>query len=145
MNPSHSSLPDARPMLVNKFLVPFFALVVAIGISACAPVTLEGMLASGATRLSQDQARNHVSGKTEKWVKHATYYNANGELEVLWDKATAKGTWEVSTDGMVCMNIKSWKQDCHLYVNDSGTITTIRDGKSAGVREMVEGRHVSRQ
>ena len=122
----------------------FFVCVVTLGLTACATVTEQALLEGGATRLNGEQAKAHLSGKTERWPYNETYFGADGKAQALWDKIRYWGTWEVSADGKVCLNGKYWNNVCHSYVNDYGAITRIDAGLSSGVKETVEGKRLSR-
>jgi hypothetical protein len=95
--------------------------------------------------LNGDQVRAHISGNTEKWQNGTGYYNPNGEMEVVWRKVYSKGTWQVSADGMVCLEIRDWKPGCHYYVNNNGAITLIEGVRNRGVVEIVEGKKLPRR
>ena len=132
-------------------LVAVLALIVVI--TACEKTPPPILSEPGVTRLNGEQARAHISGNTEKWREGTGYYNPNGEMDVIWRKVKSKGTWQVSTDGMVCIQIRSWKKPgCHFYVNNNGAITLITDGKDTpfvgsrnrGVNEIVKGKKLPR-
>ena len=125
----------------------------ALGIAACEKVAPQILSEPGVTRLNGEQARTHISGNTETWREGTGYYNPNGEIEVIWRKVKSTGTWQVSTDGMVCIQIKSWKNPgCHFYVDNNGAITMITDGedtpfigsRNRGVNKIVQGRKMPR-
>ena len=120
-----------------------FLPVVLLGLSSCATITAEQLIADGATRLDEAQVRAHISGKTERFPSYATYYSPDGKLDLRWDKANNKGTWDVSADGNVCLYIADWNKLCHFYVNNHGAITTIEKGYAVGVYEVVEGRYTA--
>ena len=88
--------------------------------------------------MNGEQATARLSGKTEKWPYHETYFGADGKAEALWEKVRFAGTWEVSADG------KKWNNVCHSYVNDYGAISRIDAGLSSGVKETVKGKKLSR-
>lgn len=130
-------------MLRKKhYLIYLFT--IALGLSACATVTEQELIAAGATRMDGKQVIAHLSGKTERWPYYETYYNPDGKVETLWDKVKFKGTWEISADGKVCIKVPKWKNYCHSYLDNHGAITRIEEGKSVGVKEVVEGRKLSR-
>lgn len=129
--------------MVKKILNLSFVFVVAAGISACES-NWEILVAAGASRLNGDQAKAHISGNTERWVRHATYYNPDGQVELVWNKVKSTGTWEVLPDGNVCLEIPKWERFCHFYLNDHGAIIMIDRGRNAGAKETVEGRHLGR-
>ena len=119
-------------------LVAVLALTLAV--SACRSGPPKVVNEPGVTRLNGDQARAHISGNTEKWQNGTGYYNPNGEMEVVWRKVYSKGTWQVSADGRVCLEIRDWKPSCHYYVNNNGAITLIEGVRNRGVVEIVEGK-----
>jgi len=132
-------------------LVSVFLLV--LGLAACEKVPPRILSEPGVTRLDGEQARAHISGNTEKWREGTGYYNPNGEMEAIWHKVRSKGTWQVSDDGAVCIQIRSWKKpSCHFYVNNNGAITLITDGedtpfvgeRNRGVNEIVKGKKLPR-
>jgi hypothetical protein len=131
--------------LVSVFLL-------ALGLSAGEKVPPQILSEPGVTRLNGEQARAHISGNTEKWREGTGYYNPNGEMDVIWHKVKSKGTWQVSADGTVCLQIRDWKPGCHFYVNNNGAITLITDGKDTpfvgsrnrGVNEIVKGKKLPR-
>jgi len=121
-----------------------FLCVGSLGLSACASITELALLEGGATRLSGEQVKAHLSGKTETWSFHDTYFAADGKVEALWEKVRYYGTWEVSADGKVCLNGRKLNNVCHSYVDDHGAITRIDEGMSSGVKKTVKGRQLSR-
>ncbi|MFA9420843.1 MAG: hypothetical protein ACERLB_11885 [Gammaproteobacteria bacterium] len=131
--------------MLSKKLCLIFMCLGTLGLTACATVTEQALLEGGATRLNGEQAKAHLSGKTERWPWHETYYGADGKAQALWEKFKFWGTWEVSADGKVCIIAKKeWNNVCHSYVNDYGAITRIDAGLSSGVKETVEGKKLSR-
>jgi hypothetical protein len=115
---------------------------IALGLSACATVTEQELLAAGATRMNGAQTTAHISGKTESWPYYRTYYSPDGNMAGLWDKVRAKGNWEVSSGGKVCVTAPKFGKSCHSYVDDHGAITRIENGNSVGVKEVVDGRRI---
>jgi hypothetical protein len=130
--------------MLRKKLCLIFVCIGTLGLSACATVTEQALIEGGATRLNGEQVTAHLSGKTERWPFHETYFGADGNAEALWEKVRFRGAWEVSADGKVCLNGKKWNNICHSYVNDYGAITRIDAGLSSGVKETVEGKKLSR-
>jgi hypothetical protein len=96
-----------------------------------------------ATRLNGEQAKAHLTGRTEVWTKGGAYYGADGTMSALWKGRRRKGDWEVSADGNVCYYLTNWPKLCQYYVNDAGAITMIYEGKSTGVKIMLEGNRLS--
>ena len=131
-----------------------FILVGALALAACE--TLEKadnaflkrnpqtLIDAGATRLNADQAKAHVSGNTEFWDQGATYYDADGQLELVWHKIKSSGNWEISEDGNVCFIVPTWKRSCHYYLDLDGTITTVVNDKTNGVLQVEQGKHSPR-
>ena len=115
---------------------------ITLGLSACATVTEQELLAAGATRMNGEQTTAHISGKTETWPYYKTYYDPDGNMAGLWDKVRTRGTWEVSSGGKVCITAPKFGKSCHSYLDDHGAITRIEDGISVGVKEVVEGRRI---
>jgi hypothetical protein len=128
-----------RAMLSKKLSV-FFSIVVVLGLSSCATLTAEQLIAAGAIRLDAKQTKAHISGKTEKWPYYATYYGPDGKVEAEWNKVRGRGTWEVSADGIVCLEMSSLGKSCHFYLDNAGAITMILGGVSAGVKQTIEGK-----
>ena len=116
----------------------------ALGLSACAVVTEQQLLDAGATRLDGAQAQAHLEGRTESWPYYETYYSTDGKVEVLWEKIKSKGSWEVSAEGKVCVSVPIWESPCHSYLDNHGKITRIEEGISVGVKEVEDGRKLSR-
>jgi hypothetical protein len=126
---------------VNLIYVSSFTL----GLSACAVVTEQQLLVTGATRLNGAQAQAHLEGKTESWPYYETYYSTDGKVQVVWNKIKSKGTWEVSAAGKVCVSVPIWERSpCHSYLDNHGKITRIEEGISVGVKEIENGRKLSR-
>jgi len=130
--------------MLRRKLCLIFVCIGTLGLSACATVTEQALIEGGATRLNGEQVTAHLSGKTERWPYHETYFGSDGNAEALWEKIRFAGTWEVSAAGKVCLNGKKWNNVCHSYVNDYGAITRIDAGLSSGVKETVEGKKLSR-
>ena len=134
--------------MLRKIISLVSACLLALGLSACEKVPPQVLSEPGVTRLNGEQATAHISGNTEKWQEGTGYYNPNGEMEVVWHKVKSKGTWQVSADGDVCLQIRDWKQSCHYYVNNNGSITMITDGsdtpllgsRNRGVNEIIKGK-----
>jgi hypothetical protein len=132
--------------MFREKLCLMFVCIGVLGLSACVTVrvTEQALIEGGATRLNGKQVTAHLSGKTERWPYHETYFGPDGKAVALWEKLKYWGTWEVSADGKVCLNGKKWNNVCHSYVNDYGAITRIDAGLSSGVKETVEGKRMSR-
>jgi len=130
--------------MLTRNLFLFCLCVGTLSLSGCASITEEQLIADGATRLSGEQTRTHLAGKTERWPYYETYYSPDGEVEALWDKVKFRGTWEVSADGKVCLNGKKWNNVCYSYLDNHGSITRIEKGLSVGVKETVEGKRLAR-
>ena len=96
----------------------------------------------GVNRLNAEQARNHVSDKTEKWREGHIYYKPDGTLLMVWRKIKIQGTWEVTPKGNICFNVKRWTQTCHYYVEHNGEIMLITGTRNRGAVETVEGNHL---
>ncbi len=134
--------------MLGKIIGLVSVLVLALGLSACEKVPPKILSEPGVTRLNGEQATTHISGNTEKWQGGTGYYNPNGEMEVVWRKVKSNGTWQVSAEGNVCLQIRDWKQSCHYYVNNNGAITLITDGsdtpllgsRNRGVNEIIKGK-----
>ncbi len=119
-----------------------YVLGITLGLSACATVTEQELIAAGATRMNGEQTTAHISGKTETWPYYKTYYDPDGNMAGLWDKVTTWGTWEVSSGGKVCITAPKFGKSCHSYLDNHGAITRIEDGLSVGVKEVVDGRRI---
>jgi hypothetical protein len=130
--------------MLRKKLYLICMLGVTLGLSACATVTEQELLAAGATRMNGEQTIAHISGKTERWPYYKTYYGSDGDMAGLWDKFITKGTWEVSSDGKVCVTAPKFGKSCHSYLDNHGAITRIEGGISVGVKEVVDGKKLSR-
>ncbi len=119
-------------------------LVITLGLSGCASVTEQELVAGGATRMNAAQTTAHISGKTERWPYYETYYNSDGAMEGVWDKIKTRGNWEVSSGGKVCVTAPKFGEYCHSYLDNHGAITRIENGVSKGVKEVVDGRKLSK-
>lgn len=121
------------------------AFLTALTLSACATIE-QKMTEAGATRLDAQQVKTHLSGMTERWTKGGGFYNSDGNIEVVWKAADHSGSWNVSDDGEVCVEVETWDKFCHHYLNDNGEITLIykKDGKTrADVKEMFNGNQLA--
>ena len=114
------------------------------------------LINGGATRLGGEQTRAHISGNTEFWKEGRFYYKPDGELQLVWRKVRSRGTWQVTANGIVCLNVPAWKRlnvpnasslqsarserSCHYYLDDHGKITTVQGKYVAGVHEIKKGR-----
>ena len=98
----------------------------------------------GATRLTSEQAKQHVSGNTEFWKEGTVYYDPDGNLELFWHKNRIKGNWEMLDSGAICFDVPSWNITCHFYLDHDGAITTIEDGKIIGTLKVKLGKHLGR-
>jgi len=115
---------------------------ITLGLSACASVTEQELIAAGATRMNGEQTTAHISGKTESWPYYRTYYSPDGNMAGVWDKVRTQGTWDVSSGGKVCVSAPKFGKSCHSYLDNHGAITRIEDGVSKGVKEVVEGKRM---
>ena len=98
----------------------------------------------GATRLTSEQAKQHVSGNTEFWKEGTVYYDPDGNLKLFWNKARIKGNWEMLDSGTICFDVPRWNITCHYYLDHDGVITTIKDGKITGTLNVKLGKHLGR-
>ena len=134
-----------------------YLLAILLGLAACDKIEpgldqLHGTLKrdakalydEGATRLTSEQAKQHVSGNTEFWKEGTIYYDPDGNLELFWHKARIKGNWEMLDSGTICFDIPKWKITCHHYLDHDGVITTIEDGKIIGTLTVKPGKHSGR-
>ena len=134
-----------------------YLLTILLGLTACGKVDpginkLQGKLRAdvkvlydeGATRLTSEQAQQHVSGNTEFWKAGAVYYDPDGNLELYWHKARIKGKWEMPDSGTICFDVPSWNITCHYYLDHDGAITTIENGKVTGILKVKPGKHLAR-
>ena len=96
-----------------------------------------------ATRLNGEQAIEHLSGRTEVWTQGGAYYSPDGEMFALWKGKSVEGNWEVSADGNVCYELANWPRLCQFYMDFDDGITMIYEGKSTGVKVMMEGYRLS--
>ena len=98
----------------------------------------------GATRLTSEQTKQHVSGNTESWKGGAIYYDPDGNLELFWHKNRIKGNWEMQDSGTICFDIPKWNITCHYYLDHNGAITTIQNEKVIGNLKIEPGKHLGR-
>lgn len=110
-------------------------------LSACTSA-YQKMLDSGATRLNGAEVKTHLTNMTERWSKGGGYYQGDGNIDIVWKDAPYSGTWQVSDDGEVCVQVPTWDEFCHHYLNDNGTITLMYQGKPT-VKEMFKGNQLS--
>ena len=127
--------------MTKKIMVALVLFVVLGPVAAGTPVEI--LIQEGATRLNGDQARAHLSGRTEKWTKGGAYYGSDGKMKAKWKGRFNRGTWEVHEDGRVCYKLAKWPLLCQYYMNVDGAITMIYEGQSAGAKEMVDGDKMS--
>jgi len=122
------------------------AFIAALTLTACA-TTEQKMMEAGATQLNAAQVKSHIVGKTERWSKGGGFYNADGAIDVVWKGSAHNGKWQVSNDGQVCIQVPTWDEFCHHYLNNNGAITLIykKDGRTrADVKEMFNGNQLSK-
>jgi len=50
-----------------------------------------------------------------------TYYNPNGELRQLQKGKKRSGTWEVRSDGRICLQMEDKSRQCRIVVKDGTT------------------------
>ncbi len=140
---------DTRSAEINESIVKtniakrLLILVLAIGASACITVTgtpdEDALKRAGATRLSPDQVKAHVTGKTEEWQHGGAYYGENGELKVIWRKVFSNGSWMVSDDGTLCYQVPRWEERCHFYMKHEGKIIVLEDQVNQGIWPLHDG------
>ena len=134
-----------------------YLLAILLGLAACDKIEpgldqLQGtfkrdaraLYGEGATRLTSEQAKQHVSGNTEFWRQGAVYYDPDGNLELIWQKARIKGNWEMLDNGTICFDVPRWNITCHYYLDHDGAITTIEDVKIIGTLKVKPGKHLGR-
>lgn len=102
------------------------------------------LIDQGATRLTSEQARAHVSGNTESWEQGTVYYNPDGQLDLVWHKVKSTGSWEVADDGNVCFTVPHWDKSCHYYLLYQGAVNTVSEGSTIGVLKVEPGKHLLR-
>jgi len=98
----------------------------------------------GATRLTSEQAKQHVSGNTEVWKQGSVYYDPDGKLELRWHKNRIEGNWEMLDSGTICFDVPKWNITCHYYLDHDGAITAIKNGKIIGTLKVKPGKHLGR-
>ena len=117
--------------------------ILTLGLGACVTVyglaDEEALAAAGAKRLTPEEVKAHVLGKTEEWERGGGYYGENGELKVIWRRVFSDGSWEVAEDGTVCYDVPRWERRCHIYMNHEGDIITVEGGMNVGIRPLHEG------
>ena len=94
---------------------------------------------SGAQRLTAEQVRAHVTGKTENWVHGGAYYHPDGLIEARWLRVRYKGSWEITDDGELCYELPKWQRRCQVYMEQNGKIYVLDEGRNIGVRETYPG------
>ena len=116
-----------------------------LALSACATVE-QKMMDTGATRLNGAQVKTHLTGMTERWTKGGGYYSSDGSIDVVWKESSHNGQWQVSDEGKVCVQVPTWDEFCHHYLDNNGEITLIykrNDKTGADVKEMFEGNQLA--
>ena len=94
--------------MYRKFWKYGVILVIAVGLQACAtrgthPLS-QTMLDQGATRLTAEQTRAHLSGNTQVWAEGGAYFAPDGALFVKWQgKIFPERNWEVDDRGRACI------------------------------------------
>ena len=99
----------------------------------------------GATRLTSEQAKQHVSGNTEFWKEGTVYYDPDGNLALYWHRKKIKGNWKIQDSGTICFDVPRWNTTCHYYLDHDGAITTIKNGRIAGTQKVVPGEKLPRE
>jgi hypothetical protein len=121
----------------------FLLFILAIGTAACVTVSgtsdEEALTKAGATRLSPDAVKAHLTGKTEQWDKGGAYYMEEGKLKVVWRKVFSTGSWHVSDDGTLCYQVPRWEERCHFYMKYNDQVLVLEDGVNVGARPLHEG------
>ena len=130
-----------RKVMVKKIML-VLVLFAILG-PVAAGTYIEEIIKNGATQLNGDQARAHLSDRTEKWVNGGAYYGPDGKMEAIWKHKYRSGSWTVSDDGKVCYTLTKWEKLCQFYMNIDGAITMIWKGQSTGVKEMMDGNRLS--
>jgi len=134
-----------------------YLLTILLGLTACGKIEpgldqLKGtfrrdaqvLYDEGATRLTSEQAKQHVSGNTEFWKEGAVYYDPDGKLALYWNKNRIKGNWKMQDSGTICFDVPRWNTPCHYYLDHDGAITTIKNDKIAGTLKVVPGENLPR-
>jgi hypothetical protein len=135
----------------------FYLLTILLGLTACGKLEpgldqlqdtirrdAKVLYDEGATRLTLEQAKQHVSDKTEVWKLGSIYYDPDGTLELYWNKMRIKGNWEMQDSGAICFDVPKWNITCHYYLDHGGAITTIENDKIVGALKVKPGKHLAR-
>ena len=98
--------------------------VVAAGLIGCGTknVLEKQLIDQGATRLSGNQVRDHLSGKTQQWDNGGAYFRADGVVYVKWaGKVYPERRWHVEDDGKACIYFPDgMKTSCSVYYDYNG-------------------------
>lgn len=98
--------------------------VVAAGLIGCGTKNLleKQLIDEGARRLSGDQVRDHLSGKTQQWDNGGAYFRDDGVVYVKWaGKIYPERRWQVEDDGKACIYFPDgMKTSCSVYYDYNG-------------------------
>jgi len=123
------------------------ATILVAALAACAttggPSDEEILLAAGATRLSGAEVEARLTGKTEEWLRGGAFYRDDGSIRVKWRKVYSNGSWEVSSDGVLCYQVPHWDRRCHFYMDRDGEILLLDEGRNTGARRLFDGDKLS--
>jgi hypothetical protein len=133
--------------MMNKTVTTVSVTILLATLAACTttggPSDEEILLEAGATRLSGDEVKARVTGKTEEWLRGGAYYRDDGSIRVKWRKVYSSGSWQVTTDGELCYEVPRWDRRCHSYLNRDGQILMLEEGRNMGARPLFDGDRLS--
>ncbi len=107
----------------------FIVLFVSLAVSACATknVLEKQIISQGGKQLNAEQARAHLSGKTQRWADGGAYFNPNGSVYVKFGgKIFPERIWTVDDDGKVCIAFRDgFKTSCSTYYRYEGKVWVV--------------------
>jgi outer membrane murein-binding lipoprotein Lpp len=116
--------------------------IAALMLTGC-QTTQESMQVSGATRLDKAQVAALYTDHTVPWAsgQGASYHAPDGSYSYKSKSGdTGAGTWRVSDEGSVCLDVAAWGgETCYEVWDESGKIVVIdpkgkKSNKSDGTK-----------
>ena len=121
-----------------------FLLAALIGLQACSNQS-QPLIDEGARPLAVDEVEERLIGNTEFWSQGFIYYHPDGKLDIIWHKIKSKGSYTITEDGYVCLDVPNWKEEnCHYYLESEGRILTVDRKRVRGFTRVEEGNQMPR-
>ena len=103
--------------------------ILSLALMACATRTVleKQIIGKGGEQLNAEQARAHLSGKTQRWAEGGAYFRPDGAAYIKFGgKLYPDRIWTVDDDGKVCITLRDgFKTSCSVYYRYEGEVWVV--------------------